>query len=88
MLANSDGGIAERLVHRQPQAEAQVRAAASRTPATAKIYTGNPKPDIAKVTITATFKNGKYKGTATFPKGYACKPANFSREVLRRQPEG
>ena len=54
----------------------------------AKIYTSNPKPDIAKVTITASFKNGKYKGTATFPKGYACKPANFSAKYYGVNPGG
>lgn len=54
----------------------------------AKIYTGNPKPDIAKVTITASFKNGKYKGTATFPKGYACEPAKFSAKYYGVNPQG
>lgn len=54
----------------------------------AKISTGNPKPDIAKVTITASFKNGKYKGTATFPKGYACAPANFSAKYYGVNPGG
>ena len=38
------------------------------------------------MTITATFKNGKYKGTATFPKGYACKPAKFSAKYYGVNP--
>jgi hypothetical protein len=54
----------------------------------AKIYNGAPKPAIAKVTITATFKNGKYKGTATFPKGYLCKPAVFSAKYYGVNPGG
>jgi hypothetical protein len=54
----------------------------------AKIYNGDPKPAIAKVTITATFKNGKYKGVATFPKGYQCKPANFSAKYYGVNPGG
>jgi len=54
----------------------------------AKIYTGQPKPAIAKVTITATFKKGRYKGTATFPKGYQCKPAAFSAKYYGVNPQG
>ncbi len=54
----------------------------------AKIYTGDPKPRIAKVKITASFKNGRYKGTATFPKGYACKPAKFSAKYYGVNPGG
>ena len=54
----------------------------------ASIYNGDPKPAIAKVTITASFKNGKYKGTATFPTGYACKPANFSAKYYGVNPGG
>ena len=54
----------------------------------AKIYTGDPAPKIGTVTISASFKNGKYKGTATFPKGYACKPANFSAKYYGVNPGG
>ena len=54
----------------------------------AKIYTGDPTPKIGTVKITASFKNGKYKGTATFPTGYACKPANFSAKYYGVNPGG
>ena len=54
----------------------------------AKIYTGDPTPKIGTVKITASFKNGKYKGTATFPKAYACKPVNFSAKYYGVNPQG
>ena len=54
----------------------------------AKIYTGDPAPKIGTVTISASFKNGKYKGTATFPTGYACAPANFSAKYYGVNPQG
>jgi hypothetical protein len=54
----------------------------------AKIYASDPDPKIGTVTIKASFKNGKYKGTATFPKSYACKAANFSAKYYGVNPKG
>jgi hypothetical protein len=54
----------------------------------AKIYSGNPKPSIGKVTITARYSGGRYKGTASFPKGYACAVANFSAKYYGVNPKG
>ena len=79
---------AERLVHREPQAEAEVGRRLLVHRQGEDLHRRPEAATIAKVTITASFKNGRYKGTATFPKGYACKPANFCGEVLRRQPRG
>ncbi len=54
----------------------------------AKIYRGNPKPDIGPVKITATFSKGKYKGTATFPDESGCSPAKFSAKYYGVNPQG
>ena len=54
----------------------------------AKIYAGNPKPNIDKVTITATFSKGKYKGTATFPKGTPARSPTSSAKYYGVNPGG
>ena len=54
----------------------------------AKIYHGDPKPAIGKVTISATFSKGRYKGTASFPEGYSCDVAKFSAKYYGVNPQG
>ena len=54
----------------------------------AKIYTSNPTPDVAKVTIKATYRGGKYKGTATFPSKYGCDVTAFNAKYYGVNPQG
>lgn len=54
----------------------------------AKIFTSDPDPDVAKVTIKATYSGGKYKGTATFPATYGCDVTSFSAKYYGVNPQG
>lgn len=54
----------------------------------ARIVTADAKPEVAKVTVTAKYSGGRYKGTVTFPAKFECEVATFSAKYYGVNPQG